>query len=106
MLGDTLEHKGIRWGFCFLLADSKLSHDHCLALVRHAVEMYYAKEAERVLDGVPYSGRIIQEGEHAMLGAFSGRQYGADVETARGKARVRFIVREYTGPAHSVFSKN
>lgn len=106
MLQETVKVNGIRWGFCFLLSDTKLSYDDRLALIRHAAEMHFGEEKERVLQTNAFWGRIFTQGRETLVGSFGGREYGTDLHTHKGKVEVRFLIREYKGPSLPVHSVN
>ncbi|MBI2058175.1 MAG: hypothetical protein HYT87_00240 [Nitrospirae bacterium] len=106
MIPETFEANGIRWGFCFLMADARLSSEERLSLVQHAATMFFNDEKERILDLQAFSGWIRTNNEHDVVGNFGGRRYDAELETPKGKVAVRFLIKELTQKLPLGFSKN
>ncbi len=94
---DDFSSLGYRWGYTFLIADAKLRGDDRLYLLREATEMYLGNEDERPLKTDSLEGRLTTQGKYDSLGSFGGQRFDAEVETDKGKAKVRFLVEERTG---------
>lgn len=86
-----------RWGYTFLVADSKLSWSDSEYLILQATEMYLRNEDKRKIGTDSLEGLISTEGKWDSLGCFGGQRFEAEVETSRGKAYIRFLVNEQTG---------
>ena len=84
MIGD-FEHKGFRWGYSFLMADSRLGLEERLSILYDATEMYLLGESERpVGDPDSFEGRIYTERKYDVLGSFAGQRFDAELETNDG----------------------
>ena len=49
-----MKHRGIRWGFTFLLTDNRLSKEARFRLLANATEMYLNGEKERPIESDDY----------------------------------------------------
>ena len=61
--------------------------------------MYLLKKRKRIVKGESYEGFIETEGEHQLLGTFSGQRFSARLDTDHGKAKLEFLVAERINPA-------
>ena len=91
-----------RWGFIFLVPDSRLSKPECDYLARQANQMYFRNETRRNLATDFFEGVISTEGRYDSLGCFSGQRFDAELNTLKGKVNVRFIIDERTGRRDTV----
>ncbi len=87
----------LRWGYTFLLTDSRLSAAERFYLLGEATEMYLKNEEERAIKLDSLEGRLYTRGQYDSLGNFGGQRFDAELEIARGKVKVRFLVSEQTG---------
>ena len=83
-----------RWGITFLEADMTVSFEDKAHLIFQATEMYLCEQPERDVATDTLEGRIWTKGDYQLLGSFGGVQYRAEVETERGKSKIRFLVCE------------
>lgn len=91
-----------RWGFTFLVSDSRVSEIDRNYLLREATVMYLCNESEQVLKTDTLEGRLTTQGKYDVLGSFSGQRFDAEVETNTGKAYLKFLVDERTGKNYSL----
>lgn len=84
------------WGFVFLSADGILSLDDKMDIVRQGVEMFYKNEDERRLKTDNYEGRVFTKRQFEMIGMLGGQKFDAELETDKGKVKLRFLVSDQT----------
>lgn len=65
-----------------------------LALTLHeaALQLYRTEASEGPVAGDLVSGRVRNLKKHVLLGTIGGPAFEADIETARGKGQVRFLL--------------
>jgi hypothetical protein len=99
---------GVRWGFTFLMGTSLLSNDEKLDLVAKATLMYLNGEERTEVSGDGYEGVLYTNHEWKVVGAFSGQQFDAILETDADeeKLRLRFLVSEQTLQQGMAYSTN
>ena len=92
----------LRWGFTFLMGDSRLNEKQRQYVTYQATEMYFKNEKERRLVSDGLEGKISTDYKYAMLGQFGGQEFHAtiDIEQATG-IELKFLVNEQTGAAYS-----
>jgi hypothetical protein len=88
----------VRWGFTFLLGNSRINNDEKLKLVAEATVLYFKGEDRMEVEGPGYEGVLFTKHEWKVIGGFSGQQFDAEIETEadEGKIRLRFLVSEQT----------
>ena len=99
---------GVRWGFTFLIGNSLLSNDEKMDLVAKATLMYLNREERTEVSGQGYEGVLSTNYEWKVVGAFSGQQFDAilDSDADEEKLRLRFLVSEQTLQQGSAYSSN
>jgi hypothetical protein len=95
-----MKHRGIRWGFTFLLTDNRLSKEARFRLLANATEMYLNGEKERPIESDDYEGRLCTNGEFGLIGTVSGMKFRAEIDTDDGRAVLSFLVNEQTSSPH------
>ena len=90
--------QAVRWGFTFLMGNSLISSEEKLKLVAQATLLYFRGKDRVEIEGPGYEGVLSTKREWKCLGAFSGQQFDAviDTEADEGKVRLRFLVTEQT----------
>ena len=98
----------MRWGFTFLLGNSLISNEDKLALVAKATLLYLNGEDRAEISGDGFEGVISTKREWKVLGAFSGQQFDAilDSDSDERKLRLRFLVSEQTLRQGMAYSNN
>ena len=89
MLG-TVEVRGKSVRYSYLRTDS-LTPKERQFVVRSVAEMFFDGEEEREVAMDLLAGRLTRESE-ANVGSFSGRVYGAELETASGKKSLKLLM--------------
>src|SRR5437763_6571379 len=99
---------GLRWGFTFLMGTSLLSHEDKLDLVAKATLLYLNREERTEVSGDGYEGVLDTNHEWKVVGAFSGQQFDAILESDadQEKLRLRFLVSEQTLQHGMAYSAN
>ena len=99
---------GVRWGFTFLMGTSLLSNDEKLDLVAKATLMYLNCEERTGVSGNGFEGVLYTNHEWKVVGAFSGQQFDAvlDTDLDQEKLRLRFLVSEQTLRQGMAYSTN
>src|SRR3989338_10170821 len=99
-----MEQDIYRWGIAFLTADSRLTEEQRIYLVNKAVSMYFQDEETSDVhinlkdrDDLCLEGRIITRGETGVIESFVGIIYTAEVDIAKGRVKVSFLLSEQTG---------
>lgn len=97
MLGmSELEVDGLRWGYTYLQTDHHLEQQDRISLLTLATLMYLRGVDEKRVKTKNYEGKLTKTKSFTMLGCFSGPEFRADIETNKGKSKLRFIVSEQT----------
>ncbi len=86
-----------RWGYTFLLADGRLTAAERSYLLGEATKMYLVNEEERAVRLDSLEGRLYTKGQYDSLGHFGGQRFDAELDTSRGKVKLRFLVSEQSG---------
>jgi len=99
---------GVRWGFTFLMGSSLLSNEEKLDLVAKATLMYLKGEARIEVSGDSFEGVLSTNREWKVIGAFSGQQFDAFLDSAadQGKLHLSFLVSEQTLQQGAAYSNN
>ena len=92
MNSDQFECGGYHWRYCFLKADSRLTDSERTYLMFQTAEMYLENEDKRKVVMDTLDGRIITQGRQELLGHYGGQHYDAQVENARGKMNLAFLI--------------
>ena len=105
---DFTRH-GIRWGYTFLITDSRLSEEQRYDLMYRATEMYLKEEPRQDFhdETLEYEGSIHTKSEYQCIGGMNGQRFDADVDVHElGKVSVRFLVSEQTIGSRTSISNN
>lgn len=63
-----------------------------MVLYDAAVDLYRRREAVGPVAGELFQGRVKNLDKHMLLGTIGGPAFEADLETERGKGKVRFLI--------------
>lgn len=99
------ESKGVRWGYWFLIGNSRLSEEDRFSLVEDAISMYLSDTGRKKVKGDDYEGVLTTKGQYDMLGAFGGQRFEAELDSSTGKIKLRFLINE-GGPSQQDLTKN
>ena len=83
-----------RWGFVVLGSNLPLDDDLRQELLVMAIKAYMDDTPRVDFDWENASGRLTTDGDAAMLGAFVGQKFVAEIEIADSRGRVEFLVTE------------
>jgi hypothetical protein len=99
---------GVRWGFTFLIGTSLLSNEEKMDLVAKATLLYLDGKERIEVSGDGYEGVLYTNHEWKVVGAFSGQQFDAviDSDADEDKLRLRFLVSEQTLQQGMAYSAN
>lgn len=75
-----------------LFSDVPLTPALAMTLHQAALDLYRSGDGAREVSGDVVSGRVRNLGKSMALGAITGPAFEADLETARGKGRVSFLL--------------
>ncbi len=75
-----------------LFSDVQLTSALAMTLHQAALDLYRTGDGIRNVSGDLVSGRVRSLGKSMTLGAIAGPAFEADLETARGKGRVSFLL--------------
>lgn len=92
------EFAKMRWGYTFLIGESRLNEKQRLYLVAQTTVAYLCEreKADFASEELELDGKIALTKRNAMLGTFFGPQYDTALATNFGRTNVRFIVSEQT----------
>ena len=102
----SVNNSGFRWGITFLTTSTAISEESREELFYHATGMYLRKEGEREVKEGDYEGMVSTIWKYDVLGSFAGVRFDADLETEKGKIKLRFLVSEQTGGRGIAYSQN
>jgi len=87
---------GDRWGITFFHTSRYLPYPDVVELVKLSTLMYLSGEKEQEVDTDDYRGRVYTRREYGAIESFGGMVYYAELETARGRDTMKFLVTERT----------
>ena len=87
-----------RWGYTFLVTDSRLSEKSRLELIMKATTMYLFHQKKEKVRGDNYEGVLRSLEKYRLLGTFGGYHFEAELDTDYGKSRLSFLVAEHLCP--------
>jgi hypothetical protein len=98
---------GIRWGYIFMKADSRLTDEERYELVYEAAEMFFNGERERFVTGEEYAGSLKTEDKYERLDMCFGKRFDAELYlNGRGESKLTFLINEQTPGAKGSPSMN
>ncbi len=88
-------------GISYLKTDAKLTSEQREYLHVHAFLMSYTDRRNTSIKTNTMEGRLKLSKDFTVIGGIAGRQFTAEVDVAKGKARIELIVSDYTEGIHS-----
>ena len=88
-------YNGRRWGFAFFQGDSRLGVEGLDEIVLHAVNMHLKDEKRSEIKNNNYEGVVYTNNNYELLGSFGGKRFDAELDTNKGKVKLRFLITEY-----------
>jgi hypothetical protein len=85
----------MRWGFVFVACPLPLSEARRLDLVRLAAQAWFQDAREIAFQWDDCDGVVRAGSDVVALGAFTGQQFVAEVNTPERSAAVHFLVAEH-----------
>jgi hypothetical protein len=94
------QNYGNRWGYAFLITDTRLNEEEREYLLREAVFCFLEKQKTRKVKGERFEGRMSNPKKVGVLGSFIGYRFKAEIEGDFGKAKLEFLIADH--PDHSL----